>query len=338
MQALQITSPRSTCLIDVKQPELQPGELLLRVKRVGFCGTDLSTFEGRNPLAAYPRIPGHEIGAVVEAIGPGATGEWSLGQPVTVVPYSGCGRCAACRRGRAYACRHNQTLGVQRDGAMQPFLAVPAAKVIAVAGLGVRELSLVEPLTVGFHAAARGEITAGDFVAVFGCGLIGLGVIAGAAERGATVIAIDLDDQKLELALRLGAAESINARTTNVHDALQVVTGGEGPDVCVEAAGHPVTYRQAVEEVAFTGRVVCIGYAKEDVAFATRLFVQKELDIRGSRNAAAEDFRRAATYLARGGFPFDRVITHEVPLADAGAALAEWSADPSPVTKISVLL
>ena len=338
MQALQITAPRETRLIDLAVPEPAAGQLLLHVRRVGYCGTDLSTFEGRNPLVSYPRIPGHEIGATIASLGASVGGAWATGQAVTVVPYQNCGHCAACRRGRGYACRNNQTLGVQRDGALQPFIVVPEEKLIAVPGLGVRELSLVEPLTVGFHAVARGDVAAGDVVAVFGCGLIGLGAVAGAAERGATVIAIDLDDGKLALACRLGAAHGINARTANLHDALQAVTAGEGPDVCVEAAGHPVTYRQAVEEVAFTGRVICIGYAKEDVAFATRLFVQKELDLRGSRNASAEDFRRVAAYLARGGFPYDAVLTREVPLAEAGAALAAWSADPIKITKISVVL
>jgi L-galactonate 5-dehydrogenase len=338
MLALQITAPRETRLIEVAPPEPKPGEVLLRVRRVGYCGTDLSTFEGRNPLVSYPRIPGHEIGATIEAVGSGVAPVWTLGQAVTVVPYSNCGHCASCRRGRAHACRRNQTLGVQRDGAMTSLLAVPQEKLIAVPGLGVRELALVEPLTVGFHAIARGDVTTADIVAVFGCGLIGLGAIAGAAERGATVVAVDLDDSKLELARRLGAHHTVNARSQNLHDTLQTITNGEGPDVCVEAVGHAVTYRQAVEEVAFTGRVVCIGYAKEDVSFATRLFVQKELDIRGSRNAAPEDFRRVAAHLARGGFPYDQLISREVSLAEAGAAIAEWSANPTKITKISVVI
>ena len=338
MQALQITAPREARLVDIAPPQPKPGEVLLRVQRVGYCGSDLSSFEGRNPLVSYPRIPGHEIGATIEAAGDGVPPEWAVGQAVTVVPYSNCGHCSSCRRGRAYACRSNQTMGVQRDGAMAPYIAVPWEKLISVAGLGVRELSLVEPLTVGFHAIARGEVTTQDVVAVFGCGLIGLGAIAGAAERGATVVAIDLDDAKLDLARRIGARHTINARSGPLHESLQALTNGEGPDVCVEAVGHPSTYRQAVEEVAFTGRVVCIGYAKEEVAFATRLFVQKELDIRGSRNAAPEDFRRVAAYLARGNFPYERIFTREVPLGEAGQALAQWSADPAKVTKISVLL
>ncbi|HEX2101210.1 MAG TPA: alcohol dehydrogenase catalytic domain-containing protein, partial [Candidatus Synoicihabitans sp.] len=190
MQALQITAPGATQLNDLAQPQVRDEEVLLRVERVGFCGSDLSSFLGRNPLVTYPRIPGHEIGARIESRGPRVPEQWQLGQAVTVVPYSNCGHCSACRHGRAYACRSNQTLGVQRDGAMTQWIAAPAAKLVTVPGLTPRELSLVEPLTVGFHAIARGEVQASDVVAVFGCGLIGLGAIAGAAERGATVVAI----------------------------------------------------------------------------------------------------------------------------------------------------
>lgn len=338
MQALQITAPGQTRIIELEPPTPQDGEVLLQVRRVGFCGSDLSTFEGRNPLVSYPRIPGHEIGATIAALGAGVGAEWPVGQPVTVVPYSSCGDCPSCRRGRAHACRSNRTLGVQREGGMCSYLVVPAEKLVRVDGLGARELSLVEPLTVGFHAVSRGEVTRSDTVAVFGCGVIGLGAIAGATERGARVIAVDLDDEKLALAQRLGARSGLNAAQVDVPAALRDLTQGDGPDVCIEAVGHPRTYQQAVDAVAFTGRVVCIGYAKEDVPLPTRLFVQKELDIRGSRNATAADFQRVAQYLAAADFPYERIISREVELGEAGAALAAWSADPRQVTKISVCL
>jgi threonine dehydrogenase-like Zn-dependent dehydrogenase len=336
MKALRITSPGQTEIAEVPQPAPRAGEVLLRVRSVGFCGSDLSTFQGRNPMVSYPRIPGHEIGATIVAAAEGVPAEFQPGLDVTVVPYSNCGQCASCRRGRPHACKGNQTLGVQRDGAMTEFISVPWEKLISVKGLGVRELSVVEPLTVGFHAAARGRAQASDIVAVFGCGMIGLGAIAGAASLGATVIAIDIDDQKLALARNLGASHGINSRSEPLHERLLELTQGHGPDLIIEAVGHPLTYRAAVEEVAFTGRVVCIGYAKDEVSFATKLFVQKEIDIMGSRNAAPEDFRRVTAYLQKGGFPYEHVITREVSLEQAGQALADWSANPSAVTKILV--
>jgi len=336
MNALQITTPGKTALVQCPEPKPRAGEVLLKIHKIGFCGSDLSTFQGRNPMVSFPRIPGHEIGATIVAVTPGVPAQFQPGLAVTVVPYSNCGKCASCRRGRAYACQFNQTLGVQREGAMTEFITAPWEKLISVAGLDVRQLALVEPLTVGFHAIARARVEAQDSVTVFGCGVIGLGAIAGAAECGATVIAVDIDDRKLELAKKLGAKHGVNSKAENLHERVQALTGGHGPDVCVEAAGNPITYRAAVEEVAFTGRVVCIGYAKDEVAFATKLFVQKELDIMGSRNASAEDFRRVAEYLGRTGFPYDAVISREVPLKEAGAALAEWSANPGAITKILV--
>ncbi|MDP0501301.1 MAG: zinc-binding alcohol dehydrogenase family protein [Verrucomicrobiota bacterium JB022] len=338
MKAFQITAPGESRITDVPEPTVSAGQVLLRVRQVGFCGSDLSTFQGRNPMVTYPRIPGHEIGAEIVEVGDGVPAELRPGQAVTVVPYSNCGECASCRRGRAYACKHNQTLGVQRDGAMTEWIVAPWEKIIAVPGLGVRELALVEPLTVGFHAAARGRAEKGDIAAVFGCGMIGLGAIAGAAAAGATVIAIDIDDQKLALAKKLGATHGINSRTQDLHARLQELTGGHGPDLIIEAVGHPATYRAAVDEVAFTGRVVCIGYAKDEVSFATKLFVQKEIDIMGSRNASADDFRAVCAYLQQPGFPYDEVITRTVSLDGAGEALAAWSANPGAVTKIHVTL
>jgi threonine dehydrogenase-like Zn-dependent dehydrogenase len=336
MRALSIQSPGQTALVDIPVPSPADGEVLLHVRTVGFCGSDLSTFRGKNPLVSYPRIPGHEIGAVIERTGRGVPAEFRAGMEVTVIPYSNCGTCSSCRRGRAYACKNNKTLGVQRDGAMTEYICAPWEKLITVPGLTHRQLALVEPLTVGFHAAARGRTSQGDIVTVFGCGAIGLGAIAGAASYGATVVAVDIDDAKLDLARALGARHGINSTQGKLHESLLEITGGHGPDLCIEAVGNPITYRAAVDEVSFTGRVVCIGYAKDDVSFATKLFVQKELDIMGSRNAAPEDFRRVASYLKTADFPYDRVVTHEVPLEEAGQALADWSANPGAVTKILV--
>ena len=233
-------------------------------------------------------------------------------------------------------CRDNQTLGVQREGGLTEYLVAPWQKLYRSPKLGLRELALVEPLTVGFHAVDRGRVTAPDTVAVFGCGAIGLGAIAGAAFRHARVIAIDIDDAKLRLAQRCGAAELVNSQAGPVHDRLGQLTKGDGPAVVIEAVGLPQTFRAAVEEVCFAGRVVYIGYAKQPVEYETKYFVQKELDILGSRNATPADFQSVIRLLETGTFPVDAVITKTVPLGEAGAALQAWSANPAAVTKIQV--
>ncbi len=332
MKAFQIQEPRIAAVIDV--PHLsEPGkdEVLLRVNLVGMCGTDLSTYRGANAMVAFPRIPGHEVAAtVVEGVG-----DLTAGTAVTVSPYTECGTCPSCRRGRPNACQYNQTMGVQRDGAMTEYISVPRGRIYA-ANLSLKELCLVEPLTVGAHAAARGRVTAGDTVAVFGCGGIGLGAIASAAFRGARVIAIDMDDKKLEIAHKAGASFLVNTTRENLHQRLQEITDGSGPDVVIEAIGLPITFRAAVEEVAFTGRVVYIGYAKEPVSYETRLFVQKELDILGSRNALPEDFRDVIRMLEAGRFPVEDAVSAIISPEQAAAILAEWSENPGRFTKIQV--
>lgn len=340
MRALILREPGAAEIGHTQEPgRLNEGDVLLRIRMVGLCGSDLNSFRGKNPMVSYPRIPGHEISAVVEAKGPGVPDSIALGTPVTLSPYTACGRCASCKRQRFNACQFNQTLGVQRDGALTELLAVPWQKLLSAEQLTARQLCMVEPLTVGYHAAVRGRTAPEDIVAVMGCGMVGLGAIAAAAHRGARVIAIDVDDKKLDLARRMGASETINSRAANLHDALGSHTEGLGPDVVIEAIGLPETFRAAVEEVAFTGRVVYIGYAKEAVAYDTRLFVQKELDILGSRNALPEDFAGVIDMLARNkDLPLEETVSRVVPLNDAPQAFADWSADPLAVSKILVEL
>ena len=334
MKAIVLREPGSAELVNVPEPEALKDEILLKVHRVGLCGSDLNSYRGLNPLVTYPRIPGHEIAATVAALNP-LHPEWQPGLAVTVSPYTACGRCASCLRGRPNACQFNQTLGVQRDGALAEFIAVPADRLYR-ADLSLKELCMVEPLTVGFHAASRGRITAGECVAVFGCGGVGLGAIAGAAFRGASVIGIDVEDAKLATARKAGATHAVNTATADLHTQLAQFTQGRGPDVIIEAIGLPQTFRAAVEEVAFTGRVVYIGYAKKEVAYETRLFVQKELDILGSRNAQPEDFRDVIHMLEDKRFPVDEAVTHSVPLEEAPAILAAWDREPGKFGKIMI--
>ena len=335
MKAFYITQPGETAIEDLQQPRPAAGELLLQTRLIGLCGTDLSTFRGKNPLVSYPRIPGHEIAATVVEVGADVPAGFEPGMDVTVYPNKHCGKCASCKRGRTNACKFNETMGVQRDGAMKGFFAAPWQKVYRAEKLGLRELSCVEPLAVGFHAVERGRVAASDTVAVIGCGMVGLGAIAAAAERGATPIAIDLDDEKLALAQRVGARHAIISRSNLVHEALQPITEGFGPDVVIEAVGIPDTYRIAVEEVAHTGRVVYIGWAKEPVCYETKLFVHKEIDIMGSRNSLTE-FPAVIEMLSKGAFPVEATISATVPLSEAGDALRRWSESPQRFTKILV--
>lgn len=336
MKAVVISAPGTVGIVEREPPTPAPGEVLLAIRIVGYCGSDLATFRGANPLVQYPRIPGHELSAVIVERGPDVPPEWATGLAVTLSPYTSCGTCSACRQVRPNCCRHNQTLGVQREGALTEFISAPWQKLHRADKLGLRELALVEPLTVGFHAVDRGRVTKKDTVVVFGCGAIGLGAIAGGARRGARVIAVDVDDAKLALSRQCGAAVLINSRAEDLAERLQALTDGDGPDVIIEAVGLPETFRAAVDTVCFAGRVVYIGYVKRPVEFETKYFVMKELDILGSRNATPDDFQAVIQMLEGGAFPVDAMITRTVPFADAGGALQAWNENPAATTKIHV--
>ncbi len=336
MKAIVISKIGQVEVIEKDKPNIKDGEVLIKIKYVGFCGSDLNTFLGKNPMVQLPVIPGHEIGAVIETVGENVPAHIREGIACTVNPYTSCGHCPSCRNGRFNACQFNQTFGVQRDGAMCEYISVPWQKVIVDEKINSKDFALVEPMSVGFHAVSRAEVTDIDSVLIIGCGMIGLGAIVRASLRGARVIAMDIDDSKLQLAKQLGAAYTINSMTEDVHLRLREITNNAGPDVVIEAVGSPITYQTAINEVAFTGRVVCIGYAKTDIAFETKLFVQKEMDIRGSRNAMPEDFRAVMEYMKRGTCPVDELISGIYKPEEAQLALEKWAQEPGKVFRILI--
>ena len=337
MKAIQITHDKQLNIIQLEAPALPAaGEVLLKLSHVGFCGSDINTFLGRNTMALNPVIPGHEIGAVIEAIGEGVPETLQPGMVVTCNPYTNCGHCSSCRKGRANACQHNETLGVQRNGAMREHIVLPWQKIIPANALKPKECALVEPMSVGFHAVDRSMVTDIDTVLVIGCGMVGMGAIVRASLRGATVIAADIDDEKLALAREMGASYSINTKNNDVHKRLAEMTGGFGPDVVIEAVGSVPTYQMAINEVGFAGRVTCIGYAKSEVSFQTKYFVQKELNICGSRNATPSDFRAVIRYMERGTCPIDRLITKIIKPEDAFETMKWWGQNPGKVFRILV--
>ena len=336
MIAVSISGEKTAGLIEVDKPQLKPGEVLVKIKYVGFCGSDLNTFLGKNPMVKLPVIPGHEIGGVVAEISEGVPENIQAGMACTVNPYTNCGHCSSCLNKRPNACRFNQTLGVQRDGAMCEYITAPWEKVITDNELSPLDFSLVEPMSVGFHAVSRAAVTDLDTVMIIGCGMIGVGAIIRSAIRGAKVIAVDVDDEKLELAHKLGAHYTINSMSEDVHQKLTEITGGVGPDVVIEAVGTVATYQMAINEVAFTGRVVCIGYSKTEIAFETKYFVMKELDIRGSRNSLPEDFRAVMKYLKRNKWITDYLFSGIYKPENAHEALEKWAAYPCKVFRILI--
>lgn len=337
MRAFVIQKPGSCGFEEAPEPRAEAGQVLLRIDTLGFCGTDLNTFRGRNPLVSFPRIPGHEIGAEIIEVGREVPERFRPGMRVTVLPFTGCGRCRVCSTGRENCCQNLKVLGVQKDGAFQPYLAQPWQKLYPSETLSFAELALVEPLTIGFHAVARAQTTAADVVLVLGCGTIGIAAIAGAAAHGAQVIGLDLAQEKFPLARAAGATHTLDASREDAAALLSEWTQGEGPSVVIEAVGTPQTFRQAVDLAGHGARVAYVGWTKVPVEYDASRFVFKELDILGSRNSRGQ-FPAVMRYLESGRFPVDLAITRTVSFDESGEALRAWDADPSRVNKIQVRL
>jgi threonine dehydrogenase-like Zn-dependent dehydrogenase len=335
MKGISLPQPGRIEIVDIPEPALGPDDVLVEVGYVGLCGSDLLAYRGLSAMVTYPRIPGHEVGGVVAAVGAAVPKRVRAGVRVTVSPYSECGACPACRAGRTNTCRLNQTLGVQRDGALTERIAIHHSKVYASDSLSMDELALVEPLSVGSHAVTRGRVRDGDTVLVIGCGAVGLGAIAAAARAGATVMAADIDEAKLALAAKLGAQHTVNSANDDPAARVAAITNSEGVSVAIEAVGMPATWRLALDSVSVAGRVVVIGYAKEPASIDTRLVIGKELDLLGSRNALGE-FASVIATLEERTLPFTDLITRVVPFETAAQAFADWSASPQAFTKILV--
>lgn len=335
MKAFAITKERTIRAIDIEEPHPDSNEILIEVHYIGLCGSDLNSYRGLMPLVTLPRIPGHEISGIIIDKGSRVPSSFRTGDKATVSPYTNCGVCPACRAGRVNTCEYNQTLGVQREGALTGKIRVPYDKVFTSEILSLEELALVEPMSVGYHSTNRGEVKETDTVLVIGCGVIGMGALCAAVRKGATVIAVDIDDRKLESAKQFGAACTINSKTENALSRIKELTRNEGVDVAIEAVGSPATFTLALEAVTFAGRVVAIGYSKEDVRFNSQLIVRKELDLYGSRNALRV-FPSVIRMFELREKPYSDLITKVFPFGQAPEAFKFWDENTGSVSKILI--
>lgn len=332
MDAYAIAAPRDVQPTTIPEPIVGARDVLIDVHYLGLCGTDLNSYRGQMPLVTMPRIPGHEVGGVIADRGREVPATFPIGAKVTVSPYTSCGTCPSCRTGRPNTCEYNQTLGVQRDGALTQQIAIPYEKVYVNEVLSLPELALVEPLSVGYHGANRGEVRETDTVLILGCGTVGMGALLGSVRKGARVVATDIDDSKLDLARKFGADACFNSTTQDPLAAVRELTHGEGASVVIEAAGTPSTYQLALEAVCFSGRVVLIGYSKGTVSIEAPLIVRKEVTIFGSRNSLGV-FPAIIAMFERKEKPLTDLITRVYPFREVPQAFAEWDAHPQAVSK-----
>ena len=335
MKAISLPSPGKVEIVDVPEPQLGFEDVLVDIHYAGLCGSDLGMYRGTFAIGTYPRIPGHEVSGTIADRGVQVPDSIQEGDRVTLWPYNECGICPACRLGRTNTCQFNETLGLQRDGAMVERFAIHYSKVFSSQVLTLKELALVEPMSVGYHAANRGQVSEIDSVLVIGCGTIGMGAIAAAVRKGATVISADIDDAKLELSSRFGAHYTINSTREGLLERVARITNDEGANVAIEAVGLSQTYRLAIDAVCYAGRVVYVGYANQEVSYDTTHFVRKELDIRGSRNALRV-FPAVIKMLAARQQPFSDLITRVVPFTETARALDDWNKNPGAFAKIMI--
>jgi 2-desacetyl-2-hydroxyethyl bacteriochlorophyllide A dehydrogenase len=311
MKTIVCIKPDEFQLTETEVPVAHAGEVLVRIKRIGICGTDLHAFKGNQPFFSYPRILGHELSGIVEAIG-GNVSDFKAGDQVTVMPYLECGTCIACRTGKTNCCTSMRVLGVHIDGGMREFMAIPADHLLHTAGLTLDQSAIIEPLSIGAHAVRRSELKQGEFVLVIGGGPIGLGVMALAKHRGAKVIAMDINKERLVIAQSwAGVDYTVNA-LHNPKESLAEITGGDFPTIVFDATGNTRSMTDAFQYVAHGGKLIFVGLVKTDITFYDPEFHKKELTLMGSRNATREDFDIVLKAVRSGSIDADCYITHRV--------------------------
>jgi L-gulonate 5-dehydrogenase len=307
------------------------------VEVVGICGSDLHFFIGDNPYANYPRTQGHEFCGIVRAFGPGYDGPIRVGDRVAVEPLRPCGDCFPCRHGRPNCCTRLQVVGIHVDGGMADLYAAPVAILHPTGSLDPELAAMVEPVSIGLHAAVRGAVTAQDQVVVFGAGPIGQAVLLSAVDRGARVLVVDRIASRLELATALGAEVVVDASKASPADSIAAWTGGDGPGIVFDATGVPAVIRAIFDIVAASGRIVIVGISTDEVAIPVIYFTRKELTIMGSRNNMGI-FGDAVQLVQRHHERVRKLITHRFPLDRVVDAFAFAHDHPAEVEKVLLLV
>lgn len=338
MRAIQFPEPRRVRIIDVPEPPaLSPGQALVEVLSVGICGTDLSGFLGKMPFFSYPRIPGHELGVRVLALGEGAT-DVAVGDRCSVEPYLNCQRCSSCRRGHTNCCEHNQTLGVHCDGGLQPRYVVPARKLHRSAKLSFEQLALVETLAIGCHAVHRGNPQPEETILVVGAGPIGLSVIEFARLSGARMAVMDMNERRLEFCRdTMGVEITIPFRGDGTEEQrIREACGGDWPNVVVDATGNHRSMAASLSYAGFAGRVVYVGITTQEVSFPHPAMHRRELTLMASRNALPNDFTRIINLIEEGRISTDPWITHRCAFNDLPSQFESYTKPETGVIKAMV--
>lgn len=322
---------------DVPPPVLQPGHAILKIKRIGICGTDLHAYKGTQPFFTYPRTLGHELAAdLIEA--DGAEG-FVPGEAITFIPYFNCGECIACRNNKPNCCVSIKVFGVHIDGGMAEYVSVPSYALVKGEGLSYEQLVLVEPLAIGAHGIRRAGVAKRECVLVIGAGPIGLGTMQFAKIAGANVIALDINEKRLQFCKeKLNIDYTINAASQDVVARLMEITGDDMPTVVIDATGNQMAINNALQYVAHGGRFVLIGLQKEEICFSHPEFHKREITLMSSRNATREDFEHVIKAMKNGLVDPSVYITQTMKFDELKEAFETWLYDADKVIKAMVTM
>jgi len=334
MKSLICTTPGVFEYHDIPEPATLKGYTILKIKRIGICGTDLHAFEGTQPYFSYPRILGHELAAeIVETDAPG----FSAGEQVTFVPYFNCGRCIACRNGKPNCCQTLKVCGVHIDGGMVEYLSVPSYSLVHGQGNSLDELALVEPLSIGAHAIRRAQIKEGEFVLVIGAGPIGLGTMEFARIAGGRVIALDINQDRLKFCREKKIADfTVDAASAEAMETVREITSGDMPSVVIDATGSLKAINHAFGFMAHGARFVLVGLQKGDIAFSHPEFHKREATLMSSRNATREDFDHVLNSMKKKLIDPATYITHRVGFEQVKEVFPSWLDPKNGVIKAMV--
>jgi 2-desacetyl-2-hydroxyethyl bacteriochlorophyllide A dehydrogenase len=333
MKYISCELPNHFALKEKEEPTIAQGQVLLKVKRIGICGTDLHAFKGNQPFFSYPRILGHEVAAEVLAVN-GDEGQFRRGDSVVVIPYLSCGKCSACSVGKTNCCETLQVIGVHTDGGMQEIISLPENLLIKANDLSLEEIAIVEPLAIGAHALRRAETKNTETIIVMGCGPIGMGIVQLGKHIGATVIAMDTNEFRLALAKeKFGADHVINPLHAPI-DKVKEITKGTLVHTVFDATGNKVAIERGLQYMRHGGKMILVGLFKGDLSFNHPSLHAKETTLMSSRNATREDFEFVVDVLRQKKFNTEAYITKRVKFTSILTDFDTWSSPDSKEIKV----
>ncbi|MBX2872544.1 MAG: zinc-binding alcohol dehydrogenase family protein [Saprospiraceae bacterium] len=324
MKYIVCEEPGQFLVKEKSEPILQENQVLIQMTRIGICGTDLHAFQGNQPFFQYPRILGHELAGAVLKAGPGVTA-FQAGDRVGIMPYVSCGKCIACRRGKPNCCTSIQVLGVHSDGGMQERIVLSQDLLLSANHLEWEEIAILEPLAISAHAIRRSQVMANDTVVVMGCGPIGIGVMAFAQMEGARVIALDVQDSRLEFVREnLGIKDTVNVLKGDAAEQVEKMTAGDMAQIVFDATGNKRALESGINYMSHGGKFVLVGLFKGELSYQHPAIHAKETSLLCSRNATREDFDYVMDKLNEKRFPVNSFVTHTVPFLDMPQHFEDW--------------